>query len=296
MRGIGGNCASKLSANSVRLLHHPRLRIAGAHPHLTLGLSPALRACNFCNSSSALSSRCCCWRRARAGAVLASIFGPLPSLRDLPSPPPASRRSRCSRTSPPGENSCGSPTPKSSRRLASLAPGISPSSAQRRQHLREQFIQLLSVLPHETEGCDSSLRLTLSATGTLRSYHSAGRLLVPSQSPATGVHPQTDEQLRIERWPPAFSASTLDGSIKRTQVQAPHQCPNGSRRMAFAESLYIHGSPTHLLSIHVADQGLLVGDIFFAHAASLRRTFCFARRKFGGVSSQLRYRMYRLHG
>jgi hypothetical protein len=58
--------------------------------------------------------------------------------------------------------------------------------------------------------------------------------------------------------------------------------------MVFAnESLYIHSSPTHLLSVHVADQGLLVGDIFLAHAASLRQAFYFARRKFSGVSSQL---------
>ena len=56
-----------------------------------------------------------------------------------------------------------------------------------------------------------------------------------------------------------------------------------SRRMVIAdESLYIHGSPAHLLSVHVADQGLLVGDIFFAHAASLRQTFYFARREFRG--------------
>ncbi len=58
--------------------------------------------------------------------------------------------------------------------------------------------------------------------------------------------------------------------------------------MFFAdEFLYIHGSPTHLLSVHVADQRLLVGDIFFAHAASLRQTLYFARREFSGVSSWL---------
>jgi hypothetical protein len=32
---------------------------------------------------------------------------------------------------------------------------------------------------------------------------------------------------------------------------------------------------------------LLVGDIFFAHAASLRQTFYFASREFSRVSSQL---------
>jgi hypothetical protein len=60
--------------------------------------------------------------------------------------------------------------------------------------------------------------------------------------------------------------------------------------MVFAdEFLYIHGSSTHLLSVHVADQGLLVSDIFFAHAASLRQTFYFARWGFSGVYSQLLY-------
>jgi hypothetical protein len=100
---------------------------------------------------------------------------------------------------------------------------------------------------------------------------------------AIGVYPQTDQQLRIERWPPTFLRAALDGSIKSTQVQPSYQCPNGSRWMIFAdELLYIHGSPTHLLSVHVADQGLIVDDIFFAHAASLRQAFYFARRKFRG--------------
>jgi hypothetical protein len=53
--------------------------------------------------------------------------------------------------------------------------------------------------------------------------------------------------------------------------------------MVFAdEFLYIHGSPTHLLSVHVTNQRLFAGCIFLAHAASLRQTFYFARRKFGG--------------
>jgi hypothetical protein len=42
------------------------------------------------------------------------------------------------------------------------------------------------------------------------------------------------------------------------------------------EFLHIHGSPTHLLSVYVADQRLLAGDIFLAHAASLRQTSFFA--------------------
>jgi hypothetical protein len=53
--------------------------------------------------------------------------------------------------------------------------------------------------------------------------------------------------------------------------------------MVFAnEFLYAHGSPAHLLSIHVAYQRLLVGDIFIAHAASLRKVFYFSRGKFSG--------------
>jgi hypothetical protein len=53
--------------------------------------------------------------------------------------------------------------------------------------------------------------------------------------------------------------------------------------MVFTDEVFhIHGSPTHLLAIHVADQRLLVGDIFLAHAASLRQTFYFARQKFRG--------------
>ena len=51
--------------------------------------------------------------------------------------------------------------------------------------------------------------------------------------------------VRYYRRPPAFFRAAIDGSIERTQVQAPNQCPNGSRRMVFAdELLYIHGSPT----------------------------------------------------
>ena len=90
-----------------------------------------------------------------------------------------------------------------------------------------------------------------------------------------------------------ISTTVLDctGKLVKTDsspsAQPVSKC---SCRMVFAdEFLYIHGFPSHLLSVHVADQGLIVGDIFFAHAASLRHTFCFARGKFSEVSSQLRY-------
>jgi hypothetical protein len=53
--------------------------------------------------------------------------------------------------------------------------------------------------------------------------------------------------------------------------------------MVFADEVFhIHGPPTHLLSVHVANQRLFADRIFLAHAASLRQAFYFARRKFGG--------------
>jgi hypothetical protein len=97
----------------------------------------------------------------------------------------------------------------------------------------------------------------------------------------------------VERWPPSFFYAALDGSIKRAQVQAPNQSPNGSRRMIFAnQPLDIHRAPTHLLSVYVADQRLFAGGIFLVHAASLRQTFHFARWKFRGffTASQVHVR------
>src|SRR5260370_5171973 len=47
------------------------------------------------------------------------------------------------------------------------------------------------------------------------------------------------------------------------------------------QPLHIHGAPTHLLPVYVADQRL-VARIFLAHAASLRYMIFFARHKFGG--------------
>src|SRR5260370_10141786 len=46
------------------------------------------------------------------------------------------------------------------------------------------------------------------------------------------------------------------------------------------QPLHIHGAPTHLLPVYVADQRL-VARIFLAHAASLRYMIFFARQKFG---------------
>jgi len=95
--------------------------------------------------------------------------------------------------------------------------------------------------------------------------------------------PQTDQQLRINRRPSPFLRTALDGLIRGMQVQAPYQCPNRSRRMVFADEVFhIHSSPTHLLSVHLANQRLFADRIFLAHAASLRQTSFFARWKFRG--------------
>ena len=53
--------------------------------------------------------------------------------------------------------------------------------------------------------------------------------------------------------------------------------------MVFADQVFhIHGPPTHLLSVDVANQRLPADRIFLAHAASLRQTSFFARWKFRG--------------
>jgi hypothetical protein len=57
------------------------------------------------------------------------------------------------------------------------------------------------------------------------------------------------------------------------------------------QAFHVHRPPTHLLAIHVADQSLLAAGIFFAHAASLRQTFYFARPKFRGFLHSFKRRM-----
>ena len=87
------------------------------------------------------------------------------------------------------------------------------------------------------------------------------------------------ENRSLARPSPRYSLASCNRY--RAQVQAPNQSPNGSRRMIFAnQPLDIHRAPTHLLSVHVANQRLLAGCIFLAHAASLRQTFYFSKIKF----------------
>src|ERR1700685_1311247 len=82
-----------------------------------------------------------------------------------------------------------------------------------------------------------------------------------------GVHPQTDQQLRIDRRTPAFLRATLDALIEPRPIQTPYQQPNRARRMVLAnQPLDIHRAPTHLLSVYETNQRLLARRIFFAHA------------------------------
>jgi hypothetical protein len=123
---------------------------------------------------------------------------------------------------------------------------------------------------------------------------SVPRLLCPPAPPASrhfarradplaiGVYPQTDQQLWIERRPPALYRAALDACVERRQVQPTNQFPNSSREVLLVnQSLNIDGTPTHLLSVHPSDQRL-VAYIFWVHAASLRHNSFFARMKIKG--------------
>src|ERR1700692_1696207 len=149
--------------------------------------------------------------------------------------------------------------------------------AQRRQHLREQFIEFLLLLHTEIRQRVIVHFLPPRQPLERRIVRTPPGPFSRRTNPlAIGVHPQTDQQLRINRRPASFLRAALDGLIKGVQVSAPYQCPNSSRRMVFADQVfYIHGPPTHLLSVHVANQRLLADRIFLAHAASLRQTSFF---------------------
>src|SRR5271155_3994536 len=159
-----------------------------------------------------------------------------------------------------------------------------PFLAQRCQHLRESFIEFLLLL--HTEIRQRVVVHFLQSRQPLEGpivLTAPGHFSCRTEPLAIGIHPHTDQQLRINRRPSTFFCTALDGLIKGDQVQATYQCPNGSGRMVFAdEFLHIHGSPAHLLAVHVANQRLFAERIFLAHAASPRQTFYFARWKFGG--------------
>ena len=80
--------------------------------------------------------------------------------------------------------------------------------AERRQHLREQPVQLFLFLHTKVRQRVIVTPPAPSATGTRDHTRSAARRTDPL---AVGVHPQTDQQLRIERRTPALFRAALDG-------------------------------------------------------------------------------------
>jgi hypothetical protein len=95
---------------------------------------------------------------------------------------------------------------------------------------------------------------------------------------AVGVHPQPDQQLWIERWPPAFFHAALDAIVKSLQVQSSDQRPNRPRPMVLSDQpFHIHRPPTHLLPLDLTDQRLLARRIFLAHAPSIPNFILFSR-------------------
>src|SRR5712692_5869516 len=158
-----------------------------------------------------------------------------------------------------------------------------PFFAERRQHLREQLVQLLLLLHTEIRQRVVVHFLQSGQPLEGRVVLAAPRHFARRTDPlAVGVHPQTDQQLRIERRPPAFFCAALDPLVEPAQIHTPDQRPDRPRRMILADqSLYVHRTPAHLLPVHPSDQRL-VAHIFLAHAASLRHTTFFARVKFRG--------------
>src|SRR5260370_10630924 len=91
-----------------------------------------------------------------------------------------------------------------------------------------------------------------------------------ANSLAVGVHPQTNQQLRIKRWSPAFFRAALDALVEVTQLHTPDQRPDRPRWMLFTDQLlHISAPPAHLLAFPPPGQLRLAGDIFFVLCAGL---------------------------
>src|SRR6266568_315246 len=134
-----------------------------------------------------------------------------------------------------------------------------PFLTERRQHLREQFIQFVFLLHAEIRQ-----RVVVHFVEACQPLESRIKLAPPRYFPrranplAVGVHPQTNQQLRIERRPPTFFRAALDALVEMTQIHTPDQRPDRPRWMLFTDQpLHINGPPAHLLAVHVADQRLL---------------------------------------
>src|SRR6202022_1974239 len=154
-----------------------------------------------------------------------------------------------------------------------------PFLAEGCQHLREQLIQLLLLLPSEIRQ-----RVIVHFLQPRQPLERRIKLAPPRHFPrrsdplAVGAHPQANQQLWIERWPPAFFRAALDVIVKSLQVQSPDQRPNRPRPMILSDQpLHIHGPPTHLLPVDRTDQRLLARYIFLAHPPSIPSSILFSR-------------------
>ena len=171
-----------------------------------------------------------------------------------------------------------------------------PLFAQRRQNLCEQLVQLLLSLHAKIRQ-----RVVVHLLQSRQPLERRIVLATPRHFPrranplAVGIHPQADQQLRIERRTPAFFGAALNGFVKCGSAPNAPPTPNRPRGMVLANQLlHIHRPPTHLLPVYKTDQRLLLGWIFLAHAASSTALLSFSRGGFftasfckGGVFLQI---------
>src|ERR1700691_4174190 len=258
--------------SSIGRMHHPRLRIAAAHSYFALSLFSVLAVLQLLPLLPGFSQPLLLLAPASLARLLGSgvaLFVPwITHLRHASPGPLQMLANRLLLLITPADG-LGL---KLRAVLHHLFQRDQSFLAQRRQHLGEQFIQLLLLLHTKIRQ-----RVVVHFLQSRQPLESRIKLAPSRHFPrrshplAVGVDPQTDQQLRIECRTPAFFGTALDGLIKGPQVQPPHQRPNSSRRMVFAdEAFHIHGSPAHLLPVHVANQRVFAYRIFLAHAASLR--------------------------
>jgi len=117
----------------------------------------------------------------------------------------------------------------------------------------------------------------LATSATLQAHSPAALVAGVAHGPALALPSDCPRRFGDRSSPPPAGAPVLD---------ARESSPPGDNSC---------GSPTHLLSIHVAYQRLLVGDIFFAMPRAYGTLFIFQEGNSVGVSSQLRYTTYPRH-
>jgi len=205
------------------VVHHSRLRIAGAHPRFALGFFSTLALLQLlqllqCTLQPLLLLA------PRAGLRLfhlrtglfvprvAHLFDALPRpLQVLPN--------RCFPLI----------TPRTRQRfdfraiLHHLFQRNQPFLAQRRQNLREQLVQFFLSLYAKIRQ-----RVVVHFLQPRQPLERRIVLAPPPHFPrrsnplAVGIYPQTDQKLRIERRTPALFRAALNRLVKRAQLQTPH--------------------------------------------------------------------------